>query len=273
MDGRLATAASESEFGNLGIDLAASLAIGIEDLIRASTSRRERNDGILRGLAVRTVKLLDRLVDEITQDHGELEGIYQRMLDDTLVTLAYLLAAGPNGFDSYLAESAIAQKRRKKTIEAHIAERGGVADPIETRMLRAIGEQMSLAGLDPDAPPKRLPPMDQRIAAVLPAGSLTYDFGYRVGSDWIHGGWHDLISHHVDPHSDFAPRLEWWPADPDQLFVSVYVGAEFMSRYAASMAVDEVSESLASIRDFAGRATEAYGSYIDEVRGPELPRD
>ena len=77
---------------------ATSLAIGIEDLISASTSRRERNDGILRGLAVRTVKLLDRLVDEITQGHGELEGVYQRMLDDTLVTLAYLLAGRPHRF-------------------------------------------------------------------------------------------------------------------------------------------------------------------------------
>ena len=95
----LASARTEADYGNLGVDLAASFATHVEDLIGLSESRRERNDGILRGLAVRVVKLLDGLTNEISLGHGEMEGVYLRLLDDTLITLGYLLVGGPKAFD------------------------------------------------------------------------------------------------------------------------------------------------------------------------------
>ena len=125
MEELLASATTKANFGKLGIELAASFAANVEDLISLSKARRERNDGILRGLAVRAVKLLDRLTSEISLGHGEMELVYLRLLDDTLITLGYLLVAGPTAFDGFIAESVPAQKLRSATIEARISERGG----------------------------------------------------------------------------------------------------------------------------------------------------
>ena len=189
MSEQLATAANESDFGDLGIDLLTSIALNIQDLINASMSEHGRDAGILRGLAVRTVKLLDRLVDELTMEHGDLESIYLRLIDDTLITIGYLVATGPAAYDEYLGEAVTAQRRRKETIERNIAERGGVPEPIETRQLQAIAGEISLAGLPTDGgKPKRMPPVDQRISAVFPDDNLLYDFGFWVGSDGVHGG-------------------------------------------------------------------------------------
>lgn len=254
------------EFGNAAVDLVVELATSIAFLCDHPGPRIPRDEWILRGLAVRTVKLLDRVVDESVRGHGEMQVALERLLLDTIVTLGYLLVGPDDRFQAYVVDGLVTPRRRRAEILRRVSSRGGVARLIETRQLRAIESELSLAGVTGDETEPRLPNMEQQIKVVFGDGTLVYDFGYRMGSAAVHGGFKDLLDRHVTTDGQFTPILAWSDADPQVLMSALIFAAYVFARYAQHVGAEEIADGLVSLQARSKRLFDLYGPVFESRR-------
>lgn len=162
----LAAATAPALFGQVAVDLCGEFATALAYLAGTEhQSASARDAGILRGLAVRAVKLLDRLVAESTEHHGEMQMLYERLLLETHVNLGYLLKDDEN-FDQSVGDALVTPRKRRAEIERRMGAAGD-ASPIERRQLKAIESQFDLGGVGESS--KRLPAVEQRLRIVYGA--------------------------------------------------------------------------------------------------------
>lgn len=266
----LSKATTPAAFFNTAIDLAADLGLLIQRLIETTWQERPgRNEGMLRGLAVRVVKSLDRLVAATAEDNGETQLAFERFTLEAVINLAHLLQ-GPNSrFDEFAWDSMTTARIRRETIRKNIEARGAEL-PIERRQLRAIEHEAKLAGCDLDRPVSewpRLPSVEQRARSVLEAGGeLLYDFGYRIGSVGIHGTWKDLLDRHVTSDGRFQPIFEWREADPTPLLGAVTLASVVLGRYAEHLGQSDQVAPFTLLAREAAEVNRLYGPMYEASR-------
>jgi uncharacterized protein DUF5677 len=264
----LRTADDVALFYDYAIDLSVEFAANAAFLARSPGGPRSlRDEGVLRGLVVRNVKLLDRLVSETTERHGEMQSLLSRLLLEASVNLKYLLNS-EDRTQIFVEDGMLTPLRRKEEIENRIAERGGIVRTIEERQLRAIGDEFALAEFDPASKPRKLVPMDQRIEDAFDGSvPLVYDFGYRTGSSFIHGGWKDLISGHIYNSPEFEAALEWKEPDPQVLLSALMLQAPALAAYAAHIGHPELRHTFESMIERVRLVFELYGPLFESRRG------
>ena len=264
-------AETEGEYFNVAIDLVRELAGVTARMVREDLDA-SRNRGILRGLAVRMVKLLDRIVAECCEHHGEMPHLLGRPLLESLVNLGWLAEGVDERFDAFVADGMATPRLRRDAILRNIAARGSTL-AIERRQLAAIADEAVLAGVDLDTPPRELPSLpalEQRARAVY--GDGPYLFGYRMASGGVHGNWKDLISHHVDADTGFSPVLEWHDTEAQSLLTDVILAAIVLSKYANYLGVTEgFGAWFESILDRALIVHERYEGLYESRRHQETP--
>ncbi len=75
-EGELRAADDVDPFNEVAFHLSHEFAMNAAALARQDGGgRSSRDEGVLRGLTVRSIKLLDRLVDETIEEHGEMESV------------------------------------------------------------------------------------------------------------------------------------------------------------------------------------------------------
>jgi len=241
------------------------------DLVAAPTARPAgRDGGILRGLAVRTIKLIDRLVEETLEGRGDVQVLLTRLADETVVNLGWLLQGGADRFDTYVWDGIEAPRKRRQIIEEEMQRRSGLVLPIEDRMLRAIESEITLGEVDLSSPParRRLPGMEERMRSVFPEADKIYDFSWRVGSAAVHGAWKDLLDRHVSTDGTWTPLLAWREADPVVLFGTLAWSTVVFVTYTQELGLSDDFRPL--YVDLAARAEqvdEAYRSFAEGQRG------
>jgi hypothetical protein len=264
--------ASHEQFFDAAISLAVELSKAGESMVLATSARGGRNEGILRGLVVRTVKLLDRLVSEICEHHGEMVDLLGRSILEATINAGWLINGDQHRFEQYVHEGVVTALRRRATITEAVSQRGGSPLPVEKRQLNAIDHELRLAGVDPPHPSKkasRMPPFEQRLADVFSSsGEFAYDFVYRIESAAVHGLWKDLLDRHVTSDGRYLPLLEWRETDPIALLHDILIVSLVWRRLEAYYAVaQEAAVRLEQIAHAAHAIYEIYAADDERSRG------
>lgn len=174
----------------------------------------DRNRAIIRGLLVRTTKLMRLTLRELKDQESFQQLSISRGLIETFATLVYLLEDSGDGtrYDQYVWHSLVAEREVLKAIGANIARRDGEVWDIEKRMERSIKATAKAAGVeDISTLPARsrigFPSIEERLRRL---GPVAYT-GYRTGSGETHGDWNDLYRNHLEYSSSdetFSVNLE-----------------------------------------------------------------
>lgn len=266
-EAELQVAAGEDPFYDVAFHLSHEFAMNAASIARSNGGgRSSRDEGVLRGLVVRSIKLLDRLVDETIRQHGEMQTLISRLVLETGVNLKYLLTL-EEMTQVYIEDGMVAPLRRRDEIRKRIDAGGGIVRAIEDRQLRSIEDEFALAGFDPASKPQRLPSMDQRIKVAyggqLP---LVYDFGYRIGSAGVHGGWKDLLSRHITSTEEFEPILEWREADVQVVLSALLLLGPALEAYATHVGDEAIELAFTSFTQRVARVFELYGRVFEARR-------
>jgi hypothetical protein len=156
---------------------------------------------VLRGLLIRCSRLMLAILRLASfQKHAEAIRLLNRSVSETAVLVQWLCKLGiGDPFRRYLAKGLDAELRLKAHIEQNIRIRGGSVQVIEKRMLAAIAELCSLAGLTEDKirTTKPLPDLASMFRT-LGHEELLYTVVQRLGSHAVHGTWPDLLFHYLD---------------------------------------------------------------------------
>ena len=174
-------------------------------LITDDADLRGRNDAVELGLAVRIVKLCEELLRDACAGDSRMQAAIMRMLTETTAVLLYLVADRSGArHDAYVLNSLVAERESLKTISDERRRSGRhEPSPIEVRLEASIARVAAAAGVDPNAIPGRdkigWPKIERLIESAY--GDTAY-MSYRIGSDSIHGNWHDLEWNHLAQRAD-----------------------------------------------------------------------
>jgi hypothetical protein len=198
-----------------------------------------RNEAILAGLMVRSMKLHHGLLQCCSPQRAELLNFFQRGVTETAVNLRYLLEHSTDElFEAFVRDALILDKQLYERIQEEIARRGGdELLPIEERMLAGIKRSFEVAGVDLDE-------IDAKARRGWSKGGVwgryealgipeLYSPTFGVQSHYVHGSWRDLYAYHLSalPDGRFQPALEWGVIRPQPLLAAVDVLADASSRY------------------------------------------
>jgi hypothetical protein len=182
------------------------------------TAPLKRNDAILRGLLVRTCKLLRLTLRELNEREAFQQLSVSRDAIETLATLVYLIGDDGKGvrFDQYVMNSLVAEREFLQDIQRNIRDRRGETWPIEERMKRSIAATEKAAGIDdvsklPGRARIGYPSAEERIKLLGPSVYI----GYLMGSVETHGDWNDVYRNHLSfGDGEFAPNFDSYDVRP-----------------------------------------------------------
>lgn len=182
------------------------------------TAPLTRNDAILRGLLVRTCKLLRLTLRELRERETFQQLSVSRDTIETLATLVYLIGDDGTGvrFDQYVMNSLVAERELLRDIQRNIRDRNGETWSIEERMKRSIAATAKAAGIDdvsqlPGRARIGYPSAEERIKLLGPSVYI----GYRMGSVETHGDWNDVYRNHLSfDDGEFTPNLGSYDVRP-----------------------------------------------------------
>lgn len=178
----------------------------------------KRNDAILRGLVVRTCKLLRLTLRELNERETFQQLSVTRDAIETLATLVYLIRDDGTGarFDQYVMNSLVAERELLQDIQKNVKARNGESLPIEGRMQHSIAETAKAANIpDVSKLPGRkqigYPKAEDRIKLLGPNAYVAY----RMGSVETHGDWNDIYRNHLlFEGGEFVPNLGSYDVRP-----------------------------------------------------------
>ncbi|MEU0987096.1 DUF5677 domain-containing protein [Streptomyces sp. NPDC005953] len=182
------------------------------------TAPLTRDDAILRGLLVRTCKLLRLTLRELHARETFQQLSVSRDTIETLATLVYLIGDDGTGvrFDQYVMNSLVAERELLRDIQQNIGGRNGETWSIEERMQRSIAATAKAADIDdvsqlPGRARIGYPSAEERIKLLGPSVYI----GYRMGSAETHGDWHDVYRNHLSfDDGEFTPNLSSYDVRP-----------------------------------------------------------
>jgi hypothetical protein len=189
-----------------------------------------RDEAVLGGLVVRTMKLLHGFLHG-ANDHGaEIGNYFLRGIAETSLNLRFLIREdSPATFQAFVAHSFRNDKRLLDDIEKRVDGRGGVVLPIEQRMRESVDRTLRRSGLTlADIPSNRTntwPSFEARLTALNMGATYTGVFGGP--SSYIHGTWHELLFYNLtDVEGGFELDSSWGALRPQYLLGLVIFIAE-----------------------------------------------
>jgi hypothetical protein len=204
-----------------------------------------RNDAILRGLLVRTCKLLRLTLRELNERETFQQLSVSRDAIETLATLVYLIGDDGTGgrFDKYVMNSLVAERELLQDIQRNIKDRNGEPWPIEERMRRSIAATAKAAGIDdvsklPGRARIGYPSAEERIKLLGPSVYI----GYRMGSVETHGDWNDIYRNHLlFEDGEFSPNLSSYDVRPQVPLMLVKLSVSVLLNNIERLAPDEAT--------------------------------
>jgi hypothetical protein len=262
VDGRLPEASRESDYFRLAFDLMRETAqyVTLFASINYGTKANWNvQQAIVGGHFVRLYKLSRSLLDQINERREEVVWVILRLCAECIINVRFLLRNdNEETLQSYLHYSLQYEKEQLSKIDANIAARGGSELPIEKRMRRSILRAFERSGVTVDSLPNR------RIRNW--ANKNLFEKATDVGlgeayfamisgpSRNVHGGWRDLLEHHLefDKPGEFRPKLEFSNSTrPQALFAYSAMIVETLQQYVNFLIADElepVTQRLKSLR-------------------------
>ena len=196
------------------------------------------HEAILGGHLVRLFKLT-RCILEVAQERAEIMWIFLRLSAECLINFRFLLAnASDELFASYLHQSLQHDRELLWQIDQNVAARGGAVLPIEKRMRHSVARTFERSGVNmSDLPEKKIhnwgsKNLFERAQAVGLDSAYFAIFGGPSRN--VHGGWRDLLEHHLDYKSDgqFTPHLDFsGESRPQALFAAAYITVPALLHY------------------------------------------
>lgn len=235
-----------------------------------------RNAAILRGLTVRVVKLTRAFITATVVGHGELQTLFDRLLFESLVDIAYLLRGGPDSFEAFARDAL----RHDRELLDHLGRnrdlRHGEELPMEQRARQAIEAKLALAGLTArDVPlpgePGDWPPMEARLEAI---GEPDARAMHQLGAGSTHGLWHELVTYDLEGEN-LEAKLSWSRPLTQPLFALPIQGGRIMAAYAGHLGTEATTAFRDRYLDLTRRATaadllhEEYMARADLIPPPE----
>ncbi|MFI0411819.1 DUF5677 domain-containing protein [Actinomadura sp. 3N508] len=235
----------------------------------------DRNRAIIRGMIVRTTKLLRLTMRELNSRETFQQLSVTRDAVETLATLVYLLGDDGTGerFDKYVLNGLVAEREFLRDVQGNISRRDGKVWPIEERMQRSIATMAKAAGIeDVSAIPGRraigFPNVEERVKLLGPNAYITY----RMGSVETHGDWTDLLRNHLEYENGvFSPNLssaEVRPQNPLMLTIlTISVVVDNLNRIVEDVAIaSSIKSQLEELVARASRADELHESFLQAAQ-------
>ncbi|MGA5426619.1 DUF5677 domain-containing protein [Streptomyces koyangensis] len=209
------------------------------------TAPLARNDAILRGLLVRTCKLLRLTLRELRERETFQQLSVSRDAIETLATLVYLIGDNGTGvrFDQYVMNSLVAERELLRDIQQNTRDRNGETWSIEERMKRSITATAKAAGIDdvsqlPGRARIGYPSAEERIKLLGPSVYI----GYRMGSVETHGDWNDVYRNHLSfEDGEFSPNLSSYDVRPQVPLMLVKLSAAVLLDNIERLVPDETT--------------------------------
>jgi hypothetical protein len=251
---------------------------GIVNILPASPAFRAvlpEQYHVLMGLLNRCTRLMLANV-ALSHEHkfGETTAIVDRCVFESAIKIIWLCEASiESKFTRYLADGLKTDLHFKAHIEANIVANAGIPLPMESRMLRSIGNNIVASGLTEAqiAAAKKLPDLAAMIDR-LGYGRRWYIVGQRMGSHHIHGTWSSLLFHYLEEQEGkqpfrFAPRGHDCDTHINQFMFVPQIMLHAMSSYARYLLTEVEAETL--VRGFSSiedEIMEAYTAAREDAR-------
>ena len=169
---------------------------------QATPRAMTRDEAIVAGLLTRCAKLQEGLLDPAINSRMELFSLVWRALIETAVNAIYLTRfGGPQLFNAYVEYSLRVEKQLLARVQADVEEQEGEPLPIQTRILDSIPRAFDVAGVSAD----EVDSTDRSdwsgkggiYARFKAIGWQSLYAIFQIGSQYVHGNWHDLSVHHL----------------------------------------------------------------------------
>lgn len=227
---------------------------------------------VLGGHLVRMFKLMRFVMEESIERRAELLSILIRLLAEAVINLRFLVRNFSRELiDSYLAFSLQHEKELADLIRSNIRDRDGLPLPIEARMLRSIQRTFDNSQFSEESlPSKKIRNWGDKNLfekAKLVDLADAYSAVFGGPSRNVHGGWQDLLQHHVDCESpgEFKARLEFTRPRPQAVYSLTHLITETLIEYADFLGHPSVHPVLERLHDLIGRnqrASDLHEAYL-----------
>lgn len=212
----------------------------------------------LRGLLNRCSRLMLAVLRLASSGkHGEATKLLNRSIAETATVVRWLCRENtPEAFERYLAEGLKSELKLKDDIQKNITELGGSKLVVEDRMVRAVDEMVSLAGMTEPQVRAAKPLLDlASLYRKLSLPDTAYIVVQRLGSHAVHGTWPDLLFHYLEQEDgEFVLRDNDVPADDTELANAAMFVLEGAADFATLLCVDaefgvKLSQVMLDARD------------------------
>lgn len=234
---------------------------------------------VLGGHLVRMFKLMRFVLEESIEKRAEMLAILVRLLAECVINLRYLIQNdNPDLIDSFVAYSLQHERDLANRIRENIRENGGEELPIERRMLKSIEKTFLNSGIPESELPKKKvhnwgdKNLYEKAKDVLLGEAYLAIFGGPSRN--VHGGWHDLLQHHLEcvAPEQFKANLEFTRPRPQPIYALTGLIAETLSGYTELLGHPEVTPLFARLSDLHRRnrmASNLHEEYLVRRRDEE----
>jgi hypothetical protein len=226
---------------------------------------------VLGGHLVRSYKLMCFVLEEAIKDRAELFSILTRLLAEGAINLRFLIRKFSDELvDSFLSYSLQHEKDLAELIRRNIEERGSEL-PIEKRMLSSIAKSFrNSLKTEASLPEKKIRNWGEKnLFEKAKAVDLAHAYSAVFGgpSRNVHGGWQDMIQHHLKCVSpgEFEPRVEFTRARPQAVYALCSLVTETLSEYVKFLSHEALAPLALRLEDLQlrnGRASELHEKYL-----------
>ena len=277
---KLAALKDEDGFMTLSVELlkeTASLVALAAGVLPPGSKKWSRDQAIIGGNFVRLSKLLSAHLDQVCQKRQETAAIISRLMFECIVNIKFLIKnASSELFTSYIKHSLRHERKLRDVILKNINDRGGNELHIEKRMLTSIERAAKRSGLKIDdispSHPKNWGDRNLFERTKDVGLEVTYLGLYSGSSRSIHGGWMDLLDHHLEyEESGFAPNFNWGRPRPQQLLpisqLILETTREFLI-YIGALANDPIIHRIDDVFGNIKIADEAHEAFLSSGTVP-----
>lgn len=251
VDGTLREASKEADYFRLAFDLMRETAQYVTlfaSINYGTKSNWNIEQAIIGGHFVRLYKLSRSLLDQINERREDVVWVILRLCAECIINVRFLLLNNNEAtLTSYLHYSLQYEKEQLSKIDANVAARGGNELPIERRMRRSILRAFERSGVTVESlPNKRIRNWANKnlFEKATDVGLGEAYFAMISGpSRNVHGGWRDLLEHHLefDRPGEFRPKLEFSNSTrPQALFAYSDMIVETLQQYVRFLGAEEL---------------------------------
>jgi hypothetical protein len=224
------------------------------------------------GHLVRMFKLMRFFLEEAIHNRAELIWVITRLLAECIINFRFLLEHSRHEvFESYMYQSLQHENELRDLINKNINDRGGRSFPIEHRMLASIEQTFEKSEVEIDALPKKKIRNWAEMNLYEKARSVDLGEAYLAifggPSRNVHGGWQDLLQHHLDcDHpGKFTHHLDFHLPRPQIAFTLSALIAPTLTRYVTSLnhpALDPSRKYLQNLEERIRLADELHEEFL-----------